>query len=67
MVAWSAGTGLAVCWTLTAFAIVTGAAMIAMEDKELENRFGEEYRQYRSGVPAILPFIWPSPHSTNGQ
>jgi protein-S-isoprenylcysteine O-methyltransferase Ste14 len=57
MLAWSAGTGLAACWALTAFAIVTGAVMIRMEDKELENRFGEEYRQYRSIVPAVLPRI----------
>jgi protein-S-isoprenylcysteine O-methyltransferase Ste14 len=57
MLAWSLGTGLAVCWTLTAFAIVTGAAMITMEDRELEERFGEEYRQYRSTVPAVLPKI----------
>ncbi len=55
MLAWSIGTGLAVCWALTAFAIVTGAAMITMEDNELENRFGEEYRQYRMKVPALLP------------
>jgi protein-S-isoprenylcysteine O-methyltransferase Ste14 len=55
MLAWSVGTGLAVCWALTAFAIVTGTVMINMEDKELENRFGEEYRRYRSKVPAVLP------------
>jgi protein-S-isoprenylcysteine O-methyltransferase Ste14 len=55
MLAWSIGTGLAVCWMLTAFASVTGAAMIALEDKELENRFGEEYRQYRLRVAALLP------------
>ena len=29
--------------------------MINMEEKELENRFGEEYRQYRTRVPAVLP------------
>jgi len=57
MLAWSVGTGLAVCWTLTAFAIITGAVMIKMEDKELENRFGEEHRRYRSKVPAVLPAI----------
>jgi protein-S-isoprenylcysteine O-methyltransferase Ste14 len=57
MLAWSVGTGLAVCWALTAFAIVTGAVMIRMEDAELEKRFIEEYRQYRSRVPAILPRI----------
>jgi protein-S-isoprenylcysteine O-methyltransferase Ste14 len=57
MLAWSVGTGLAVCWALTAFAIVTGAVMIHMEDEELEKRFSKEYRQYRSTVPAILPKI----------
>jgi protein-S-isoprenylcysteine O-methyltransferase Ste14 len=55
MLAWSTGTGLTVCWMLTALAIVTGAAMITLEDNELENRFGEEYRRYRMSVPAILP------------
>ena len=55
MLAWSLGTGLAVCWALTALAIVTGTVMVKMEDEELENRFGEEYRQYRSTVPAVLP------------
>jgi protein-S-isoprenylcysteine O-methyltransferase Ste14 len=57
MLAWSVGTGLAVCWALTAFAIATGAIMIRMEDAELESRFGEEHRQYRSRVPAVLPRI----------
>jgi protein-S-isoprenylcysteine O-methyltransferase Ste14 len=57
MLAWSLGTGLAVCWALTVFAIVTGAVMISGEDTELEERFGEEYRQYRSRVPAVFPRI----------
>jgi protein-S-isoprenylcysteine O-methyltransferase Ste14 len=57
MLAWSVGTGLVVCCLLTAFAVVTGAVMIRMEDAELEKRFGEEYRQYRLGVPAVLPRI----------
>ena len=55
MVAWSMGTGLVVCWLLTGFAIVTGAVMIRMEDKELEKRFGEAFRKYRSAVPSVLP------------
>ena len=55
ILAWSIGTGLAVCWVLTAFAIITGAVMVTMEDSELENRFGEDYRQYRMRVPALLP------------
>ena len=57
MLAWSVGTGLAVCWALTTFSIITGAIMINMEDRELEKRFGEEYRNYRSAVPALLPKI----------
>lgn len=57
MLAWSVGTGLAVCWALTAFAILTGAIMIKMEDQELEKRFGDEYRRYHSSVPAVVPRI----------
>ena len=55
MLGWSAGTGLAVCWLLTGFAVITGALMIRMEDAELEKRFGEEYAAYRKRVPAVLP------------
>ena len=55
MLAWTIGTGLALCWALTAFAIATGAVMIRMEDAELEKRFGDEYRAYRDTVPAVLP------------
>jgi protein-S-isoprenylcysteine O-methyltransferase Ste14 len=55
MLAWSVGTGLAVCWGLTVFALVTGTVMIRMEDAELEKRFGEDYRQYRVSVPALIP------------
>ena len=55
MLAWSTGTGLAVCWGLTAFAVAMGAVMIRMEDAELEKRFGDSYRAYRGSVPAILP------------
>jgi protein-S-isoprenylcysteine O-methyltransferase Ste14 len=40
---------------LTAFAIVTGAVMIRMEDTELEERFGPEYARYRETVPAVWP------------
>jgi protein-S-isoprenylcysteine O-methyltransferase Ste14 len=58
MLAWSVGTGLAVCWGLTTFAVVTGAVMIRLEDAELEQRFGDSYRRYRSAVPAVLPRAW---------
>jgi protein-S-isoprenylcysteine O-methyltransferase Ste14 len=55
MLAWSMGTGLVVCCLLTAFALVTGYVMIRLEDRELEIRFGDEYRAYRRQVPALLP------------
>ncbi len=55
MLAWSVGTGLVVCYGLTAFALVTGAIMIGLEDRELEQRFGEKYRAYRRRVPAVVP------------
>jgi protein-S-isoprenylcysteine O-methyltransferase Ste14 len=60
MLAWSMGTGLAVAYALTAFAAVTGVIMIRLEDKELEQRFGEEYRRYRNHVPALFPSLWKS-------
>ncbi|MGA2101243.1 MAG: hypothetical protein ABSG34_09090 [Candidatus Sulfotelmatobacter sp.] len=55
MLAWSAGTGLIVCWLLTAFAMATGAVMIRMEDAELEKRFGRAHIAYRQIVPAVFP------------
>jgi protein-S-isoprenylcysteine O-methyltransferase Ste14 len=60
MLAWSVGTGLAICWALTAFALITGAVMIRMEDAELEKRFGESYSAYRRAVPAVLPRMFAS-------
>jgi len=57
MLAWSVGTGLLVCWLLTGLAVVTGSVMIRLEDAELEKRFGDDYRRYRSTVPAVLPHI----------
>ncbi|HTZ83170.1 MAG TPA: hypothetical protein VMB66_08270 [Candidatus Acidoferrales bacterium] len=58
MTAWSLGTGLVVCWALTAFAMATGAGMIWMEDAELEKRFGQTFVEYRERVPAVLPRLW---------
>lgn len=55
MLAWSVGTGLIVCWALTAFAIATGAVMIRMEDAELERRFGKAFTEYRLSAGAVLP------------
>jgi protein-S-isoprenylcysteine O-methyltransferase Ste14 len=55
MLAWSLGTGLAVCYSLTMFALLTGTIMIRMEDAELEQRFGDDFRNYREQVPAVIP------------
>jgi protein-S-isoprenylcysteine O-methyltransferase Ste14 len=55
MLAWSVGTGLAVCWLLTVAAVATGLVMIRLEDAELENRFGADYVAYRQRVHALLP------------
>ena len=55
MIAWSMGTGLAVCWALSGFAIITGAIMIRLEDAELKKRFGEEYADYRKRVGSVMP------------
>lgn len=57
MIAWSLGTGLVVCYGLTAFAVITGSFMIHMEDAELEKRFGAQYTAYRKQVPAVWPKI----------
>ncbi len=56
MVAWSLGSGLVVCFGLVVLAGVSGAVMVWMEDRELEHRFGEDYRRYRERVPAIFSF-----------
>jgi protein-S-isoprenylcysteine O-methyltransferase Ste14 len=31
--------------------------MIRMEDAELEQRFGDAYREYRDSVPAVIPRV----------
>ncbi|HEY7097060.1 MAG TPA: isoprenylcysteine carboxylmethyltransferase family protein [Terriglobales bacterium] len=55
MLAWSIGTGLAICYALTLFAAVSGAFMLRQEDAELEQRFGDDFRRYKNKVPALLP------------
>jgi protein-S-isoprenylcysteine O-methyltransferase Ste14 len=57
IVAWCVGTGLVVLYALAAFAITSGAVMIHMEDRELEARFGDTFREYRRRVPGVLPGV----------
>jgi protein-S-isoprenylcysteine O-methyltransferase Ste14 len=52
---WAVGTGSIALCTLLVFGAITGAIMIRKEDSELEERFGDVYRQYRQQVPALLP------------
>ena len=48
------GTGLIALYALAAFAVITGAVMIRMEDRELEARFGDAYREYRVARTGVL-------------
>jgi protein-S-isoprenylcysteine O-methyltransferase Ste14 len=52
---WCVGTGLVALYALAVFAMITGAVMVRIEDRELEERFGEPYRAYRRAVPAVIP------------
>jgi protein-S-isoprenylcysteine O-methyltransferase Ste14 len=58
LLAWTVGSGLLVNYCLLASAVVTGTAMIALEERELEKRFGEQFRKYRARVP----ILWPREH-----
>ena len=52
---WAVGTGSLALLGLLGFAAITGAVMLHQEDAELEQRFGDLYRQYRDRVPALFP------------
>jgi protein-S-isoprenylcysteine O-methyltransferase Ste14 len=55
IIGWCIGTGLIALYVLAAFAVLTGAVIIRMEDRELEARFGEAFRRYSRSVPAVIP------------
>ena len=55
--AFAIGSGMVVNFYLLAFAIATGFVMIKTEERELEARFGEQWRHYKFGVPAIIPSV----------
>ncbi len=52
---WALGTGSIAVIALELFAIITGAVMLPLEERELEQRFGDSYRVYRARTSAMLP------------
>ena len=55
MCGWAIAGGTLASYLLLGWALASGALMIYLEDRELERRFGDEYRQYRRRVPAVIP------------
>jgi protein-S-isoprenylcysteine O-methyltransferase Ste14 len=55
LLGWTVGSGLLVCYAMVGFLLAAGTLMITLEEHELENRFGEPFREYKRRVPAILP------------
>jgi hypothetical protein len=55
---WAVGSGLAVSFILLAISVLsTFPLMIWMEERELEKRFGQSFREYKARVPLVpLPF-----------
>lgn len=52
---WMLGTGSLAIAGLTAFYLISGLIMMHREDAELEQRFGQAFREYRARVPGFLP------------
>lgn len=55
LLGWAVGTGLALIYALIPFAVVTGILMVRQEERELLDRFGDQYRDYMRRVPAFFP------------
>jgi protein-S-isoprenylcysteine O-methyltransferase Ste14 len=55
---WALGSGLVVCFVLLGInLLITFPLMICMEERELERRFGENFRNYKARV-GVLPPLW---------
>jgi protein-S-isoprenylcysteine O-methyltransferase Ste14 len=53
----SLASGLVANYLLLGWFLVTLPFMLHFEDKELEKRFGDAYRDYKQRVPAIIPWL----------
>lgn len=56
LAAMTIASGLVALYAFMVFAVVTGWWMIQLEDRELEKRFGDDYREYKRRVPGIVPW-----------
>jgi len=52
---WTIGCGTSAMFTMWIFAMIFGSIMVRAEEKELEARFGEPYREYKNTVPMLIP------------
>lgn len=52
---WTIGCGTVAMFTMWFFAMGSGFIMVRAEEKELEARFGEPYREYKKNVPRLIP------------
>jgi protein-S-isoprenylcysteine O-methyltransferase Ste14 len=55
---WCIGSGLVVVYGMALFAALTGYFMVRAEERELEMRLGDKYRNYRQRTAAMFPGIW---------
>lgn len=58
LLGWTIAFGTISLIALTLFAAITGAIMLRLEDRELEERFGQSYTEYRRRVPAFFPRLF---------
>lgn len=58
LVGWTIATGLVVLYGLLAVGVISGYVMVRAEERELEARFGNDYRQYRARSAAMFPGLW---------
>jgi protein-S-isoprenylcysteine O-methyltransferase Ste14 len=55
VVAWSMMANYGIGYALAVLMIPAMWGLIRLEERELEERFGEAYREYRERVPALIP------------